>query len=128
MELQLPRRSPPPNRLGLSLDSPDLATGLALACQARLILAPDSAFVHLAGARGLPCVGVFGPTDGDLRTRAYPRSVAVSRRAELPCMPCWRNQATPCMLTGAVSSLCIELLAAEPVVQAVIRLLDSSQR
>ena len=70
----------------------DLATSLALACRARLILAPDSAFVHLAGARDLPCVGVFGPTDGALRVSAYQRTVAVSRRAELPCMPCWRTR------------------------------------
>jgi ADP-heptose:LPS heptosyltransferase len=101
----------------------DLATSLALACKARLILAPDSAFVHLAGARGLSCVGVFGPTDGALRMRSYANTVAVSRRAELPCMPCWRNQATPCMLSGATSSVCMESLAAETVVQAVIRLL-----
>jgi ADP-heptose:LPS heptosyltransferase len=104
----------------------DLATGLALACKARLILAPDSAFVHLAGARGLPCVGVFGPTDGALRMRAYPRAVTVSRRAELPCMPCWRNQATPCMLSGATSSQCMDSLTAETVVQAVIRLLHAT--
>jgi len=106
----------------------DVATGLALACHARLIVAPDSAFVHLAGARDLPCVGVFGPTDGDLRTRDYPRSVAVSRRADLPCMPCWRNQRIPCMLSGAVSSQCMDSLAVETVVQAVLRMLDATDR
>ena len=112
-------------RLAVGLD---LATSLALACRAKLILAPDSAFVHLAGARGLPCVGVFGPTDGALRMGAYPRTVAVSRRAELPCMPCWRNQATPCTLISAMSSQCMDSLAAGTVVQAVIRLLHAADQ
>jgi ADP-heptose:LPS heptosyltransferase len=104
----------------------DLATGLALACSARLIVAPDSAFVHLAGARDLPCVGVFGPTDGDLRTRSYSRSAAVSRRADMPCMPCWRNQRTPCMLNGGVKSQCMDLLAVDTVMQEIQRLLEAT--
>jgi ADP-heptose:LPS heptosyltransferase len=106
----------------------DLATALALACEARLIVTPDSAFLHLAAARGLPCVGYFGPTDGVLRTSAYPHTVVVSRAAELPCIPCWRNQATPCMLTRGMSSQCMNSLATDTVVETVIRLLRVSDR
>jgi Glycosyltransferase family 9 (heptosyltransferase) len=105
----------------------DLATGLALACEARLIVAPDSAFLHLAGARGIPCVGVFGPTDGALRMSAYPQAVVVSRAADLPCVPCWRNQATYCMLTGGMSSQCLESLPADAVVDTVVQLLRNAE-
>ena len=103
----------------------DLSTGLALACEARLIVAPDSALLHLAGARRIPCVGIFGPTDGAVRMSAYPRTIGVSRMAELPCMPCWRNQATPCMLSRGMSSQCLESLPPDAVIDAVMRLLSS---
>ena len=105
----------------------DLSLGFALACEARLIIAPDSALLHLAGARRIPCVGVFGPTDGSLRTSAYSQAVVVSRMAELPCAPCWRNQATPCMLTGGMSSECLRSLAAKPVIDAAVRLLPAAE-
>ena len=105
----------------------DLSTGLALACEARLIVAPDSALLHLAGARRIPCVGIFGPTDGAVRMSAYPHTIGVSRMAELPCMPCWRNQATPCMLSGGMSSQCLELLPPGAVIEAVMRLLRAAE-
>ena len=99
-----------------------LSIGLALACEARLIVAPDSAFLHLAGARGIPCVGVFGPTNGVLRTSSYPQAVVVSR-SELPCSPCWRNQATPCILSQGMRSVCLESLPPALVIDAATRLL-----
>ena len=105
----------------------DLSTGLALACEARLIVAPDSALLHLAGARRIPCVGIFGPTDGAVRMSAYPQTIAVSRTADLPCMPCWRNQATPCMLSGGMSSQCLESLPPDAVIDAVMRLLRAAE-
>ncbi len=105
----------------------DLSLGFALACEARLIIAPDSALLHLAGARRIPCVGVFGPTEGARRTSAYSQAVVVSRVAELPCAPCWRNQATPCMLTGGMSSECLDSLAAKPVIDAAVRLLGAAE-
>lgn len=97
----------------------DLSTSLALACHASVILAPDSAFTHLAGARNIPCVSVFGPTDGALRMSAYPRAIVVSRGKDLPCVPCWRNQSMPCMLTGGMASQCLEALPVSAVVDAV---------
>ena len=118
--------TPPHDNISLAVGL-DLATGLALACEARLIVAPDSAFVHLAGARGIPCVAVFGPTDGALRTRAYRNTIVVSRAADLPCVPCWRNQATACMLTGGMSSQCLESLPTDPVIDAVMQLLRKTE-
>jgi heptosyltransferase-3 len=104
----------------------DLMTGFSLACEARLILAPDSAFVHLAGARGVPCVGIFGPTDGNLRLGVYPEATVVSLAPHMTCIPCWRNQATPCMLTGGSTSQCLESLPVAQVVDAVKELLAAT--
>jgi ADP-heptose:LPS heptosyltransferase len=105
----------------------DLSTCLALACEAKVIVAPDSALLHLAGARRIPCVGIFGPTDGAIRTAAYPQAIEVSMAAKFPCEPCWRNQSTPCMLTGGMRSQCLESLPVDAVIDAVMRQLCANE-
>ena len=60
----------------------------------------------------------------DKRLFAGGRGVTV---AELPCAPCWRNQATPCMLTGGMSSECLRSLAAKPVIDTAVRLLRATE-
>jgi hypothetical protein len=37
-------------------------------------------------------------------------------------MPSWRNQATPCMLSGGMTSQCLESLPPDAVIDAVMRL------
>lgn len=78
---------------------------LASGCDA--LLAPDSAFLHLGAALGVPCVGLFGPTDGAVRTADYPSCRFVDARDELHCIPCWRNEVIPCALTGMRASACL---------------------
>lgn len=51
-----------------------------------LLLANDSAPLHLATAQGIPVVGLFGPTNV-VRARPYGRAHRVIRLA-LPCSPC----------------------------------------
>jgi ADP-heptose:LPS heptosyltransferase len=97
----------------------DLALSLAVACEARMMIAPDSSFMHLAGARDIPCVLISGPTDGALRAGSYPRTIVVSMSQTFRCMPCWRNAAIPCKVTGGPDSVCLDLLPVEQVLQAV---------
>ena len=54
--------------------------------RARLLLANDSAPLHLAAALGTPVVGVFGPTS-IVRARPYGDGHRAIR-VELPCSPC----------------------------------------
>lgn len=95
---------------------------LAGGCQA--IVAPDSVFVHLAGALDLPCLALFGPTDGRVRTAEYPRCRFLDVRRELACVPCWRNERIPCALTGRHASVCLAEIRVADVVEAVHRLLS----
>ncbi len=95
----------------------------ALASGCRALVSPDSAFIHLAGALGLPCVGLFGPTDGEVRTSDYPSCRTVDARDSLPCIPCWRNEVIPCALTGMRASACMEQDATQRVVSALEELL-----
>lgn len=97
----------------------DLPLSLAVACEARMMIAPDSSFLHLAGARDIPCVLISGPTDGALRAGSYPRTTVVSMKETFRCMPCWRNASMPCQVTGGPDSVCLDLLPVERVMQAV---------
>jgi ADP-heptose:LPS heptosyltransferase len=98
------------------------AFALASGCQA--IVAPDSVFVHLAGALDLPCLALFGPTDGRVRTAEYPRCRFLDVRRELRCIPCWRNERIPCALTDRHASVCLAEIRVADVVEALHRLLS----
>lgn len=104
-----------------------LGTSLAIACRAALIVAPDSAFVHLAGARSIPCIGVFGPTGGAVRLSSYAEARVVAQTGRFACMPCWRNEFTPCRVTQGMRSLCLDSLDPALVVRAARGLIASSQ-
>jgi hypothetical protein len=95
----------------------------AVASGCRALVAPDSAFVHLAGALALPCIGLFGPTDGALRTGDYPTCRFLDARRNLRCIPCWRNEETACALTGGRVSVCLGEIAPAAVVAALEALL-----
>ena len=97
------------------------AFALVAACDA--IVAPDSAFVHLAAAFDTPTVALFGPVDGAIRTKHYPNCVYLDVRDKLGCMPCWRNDKIPCKLTNMRTSVCMADISIESISLAVSRLL-----
>ena len=53
-----------------------------------IVVTPDTGILHVAGALGVPVLGIFGPTDGALRMREYAGSW-VNGRAVASCSPCW---------------------------------------
>lgn len=85
----------------------------ALLDRCDLVVAPDSAFVHLAAALDRPCVSITGPTDGRLRGRFG--NAIVPGRTDFPCAPCWRNEDRECRLTGAKESACLASIPPEHV-------------
>lgn len=84
-----------------------LREAFALAAGCSVLLSPDSAFLHLAAALGIPAVALFGPTDGRVRAADYPLARALDARHDLRCVPCWRNEEIPCALTGMKASVCL---------------------
>ena len=105
----------------------DLRKAFALASGCDVLVAPDSVFFHLSGALDLPCVGLFGPTDGRVRGQDYARARILDARRTLRCIPCWRNDATPCGLTGLRPSPCLGEIDPSEVVRAVRELADGTR-
>lgn len=64
--------------------------------RASVVVTPDSASLHIAGAFDVPTVALFGPFDPRLRTAYYPNCQALRARPECPF--CWEND--PCAWQG----------------------------
>lgn len=70
------------------------------------LLAPDSALLHVAGALGVPAVGLYGPFPWKLRTAYCPTTHALEGSG--PCAPCFHHvhlqnyfpKNGPCYKTG----------------------------
>lgn len=85
-----------------------LRQSFAVAAQCDALIAPDSSFVHLGAALRKPVVAIFGPIDGAVRCRRFPTVSLVTPAAEaFQCSPCWRNEYSPCRLTGQRESACL---------------------
>jgi ADP-heptose:LPS heptosyltransferase len=100
------------------------AFALASACNA--IIAPDSSFVHLAAAFDIPCVALFGPIDGKVRTKHYPKCKYLDVRKKLGCTPCWRNEQIPCKLTNMRASVCMMDISIKEITQALTEVLQGN--
>ena len=72
-----------------------------------MIIAPDSSFVHFAASQDIPCLALFGPIDGKVRTKHYKYCKFLNARDQMECLPCWRNQSIPCKLTNMRASVCM---------------------
>jgi len=57
--------------------------------QASLCISVDTAILHMAAAFGLPTVGLFGPTNGDVIMRHYPTAVNAELPVSIPCRNCY---------------------------------------
>ena len=101
---------------------PNLRLLWALTSQAQVVVAPDSMMVHAAGSFGVPCVGLWGPTDPATRAKYYQNHLAIWKRQTCPASPCFQHSALPaCCPDRATRECCEPLLQITPdeVVAAV---------
>lgn len=94
---------------------------LALIRQADLVIAGDSAPVHIAAATGTPAIGIFGPTDPDIWA---PNSSRLTILRTSDCPPC----GNPYFCRHRVHFACIESVAVSDVVRACQHILPHPQR
>lgn len=110
----------------IKIDSLGIRQAFALASRCNAMVAPDSAFVHLAAAFNIPCVALFGPIDGKARTKDYPRCTYLDARANLNCVACWRNETLPCKLTNMRTSICMAHIPVARVLEALEKQLQEN--
>lgn len=86
-----------------------LADSVATLAACDYYLGVDSAFFHIAVAFGLPCLGMFGPTSGMVRTsgRRYPKVRLMPHAQHFTCAPCWRNEDMACYVSTGQASTCL---------------------
>jgi putative component of toxin-antitoxin plasmid stabilization module len=110
----------------IAVDDQPLPVALALASKLDVLVAPDSSLLHLAGINRIPCLGLFGPTDGTVRCLPYPSVTPFDLRADFDCIPCWRNQQVRCRVTDSADSLCMQRIEVSHIVAGVEKILSST--
>jgi hypothetical protein len=73
---------------------PNLRELWAITSQAKIVVAPDSMMVHVAGSLGIPCVGLWGPYDPRSRVKYYQKHYPVFNVSACPQAPCSHYLAT----------------------------------
>ena len=97
-----------------------LGQSLALVSALDAMVCVDSAFLHAAAAFETPTVALFGPIDGQLRTVHMKNVTVLDARASFGCVPCWRNEDQPCLVTGEVGvSPCMTAIPVDKVLAVV---------
>ena len=92
---------------------------IALCERLRLFVTNDSGAMHVAAARGVPLVAVFGPTDWATTAPYGPRAIIV--RTDAPC------EANPCLQRDCSRDHnCMKSVSVEDVIEAVDRQMEDS--
>lgn len=102
----------------------------ALLSGCALFIGNDAFPMHLAAATGIPVVAIFGPSNacawGPYAPDA-PERVAVVRRDELPCSPCFYRGHELGLREGCPPRMCLTNLPVERVLAAARRLLERQE-
>jgi len=85
---------------------------IALCDHLRLLVTNDSGNMHIAAARGVPIVAIFGSTDWVTTAPYHPRAIIVRRAT--PCAPCLLRHCPP-----ELEHACMESVTVEDVIEAV---------
>jgi lipopolysaccharide heptosyltransferase II len=78
-----------------------------------IYVSADSSPLHIAAAMGVPFVALFGPTDS--RRHTPPAKDYIVIKKDLPCSPCYKSKCK--------TKKCMELITAEEVLEAMVKLL-----
>jgi len=118
-----------PSGLGIaSTATLPLGQSLALVSCVNAMVCVDSAFLHAAAAFDIPVIALFGPTDARTFTRHHKNVKVLWKPQEFGCVPCWRNEDMPCIVTRMQSaSPCVGAITAEEVLSATTSAIGRQQ-
>ncbi|MBI1817182.1 MAG: lipopolysaccharide heptosyltransferase II [Deltaproteobacteria bacterium] len=100
----------------------DVGMLVAAIDRVQVLLCNDSAPMHIAVARDIPVVAVFGPTHPQQGYGPYSVRATVVQRDDLDCRPCGRHGAAVCPIA---THACMVGINAATVLAAARRLLDA---
>jgi ADP-heptose:LPS heptosyltransferase len=105
------------------VDKLSLEEMAALLTVADLFIGIDSGMIHMAGAAGTPCIGLFGPTNPAYRILRNPKAIGLSHL--LPCSFCHHRQPRLHFQSGCPQGIaCMRLLKPETVLEKCRELLN----
>ena len=81
--------------------------------EAKLCIGPDSGPGHIAGAAGVPYIGLYGPTSP--QRVAFYGSEHLAVHSSIGCSPCYRRRCP------GLNKLCMRLISVEAVLEKVSR-------
>lgn len=97
------------------IDAYPLRQSIALLSMCAQLIAVDSAFVHIAAALDVKTVALFGPTDGAVFTKYYPKCTVINEYRKATCRACWRNQGIVCAKNRTLQSRCLEMICPQKI-------------
>lgn len=114
--------------VNLAKINPSFRQSCAILATCDAVLAPDSSLLHVAGALGIPALGLFGPFQSALRVKYAQSVTAIDGRYD--CAPCHHHAGNgrdwPENCPGAEKGRCLALANIDPkrVALAVMKLLS----
>ncbi|MDZ4744589.1 MAG: glycosyltransferase family 9 protein [bacterium] len=101
-----------------------LRQAAALIAGASIVVANDSAPLHIASLQGVPVVGVFGPTVREFGFGPFGMFSRIVERTDLPCRPCSSHGTLKCPIR---THECMRSITSQHIHSAVTDLLEQAR-
>lgn len=95
-----------------------LREAIVIASFMNYFIAPDSMFIHIAGAFQIPLLGIYGPFRSSLRMKYFKNAIALD--VESGCSPCFKHGMNPC--PKGDPSPCLNLISSEMIIETFDKL------
>jgi len=115
--------STPTKIINLATEHVGLRDSIAFAKFMDVIIAPDSSFIHIAGALGVPVVGLYGCFPSLLRMRYYKKAIGID--TNVSCAPSFIHGHSPCHRGDPPP--CFSVISIRNILDAVDHLLEISK-
>jgi len=99
-----------------------LIQSMNLISQLKLVIAPDSAMIHMAGVCDTPSIGLYGPFHSDTRMAYYKDAVGINGAAI--CSPCNRHFPVEFCKHNMVSCLGLNNIPVDLIMEQVYKTIE----
>ena len=103
------------NFISLISEERTLEESIAYVKKLDVMVAPDSSFVHIAGAMGIPIVGLYGCFPSLLRMKYYKNAIGLD--CNVVCSPSFQHGHSPC--SRGIPSPCFSVISEEDILAAI---------